>query len=64
MFAIFRKRAGKLMAEMVALQMKEADLIKRAKDHAEAAEEAIDALVVEINQAQMVADYLEERYRF
>ena len=60
MFAIFRKRANKLMAELVALRMKEEDLAKRAKKHIEATERAVDALLIEINHSQAVYDDLTE----
>jgi hypothetical protein len=60
MFAIFRKRAGKLLAELVALRNKEEDLAKRAKKHIEATERAVDALLVEINHSQAVYDDLTE----
>jgi hypothetical protein len=58
MFSIFRKRASKLMAELVALRMKEEDLAKRAQAHIEATERAVDALLFEINQTQAVVDDL------
>ena len=41
MFAIFRKRASKLSAELVELRMKEEDLAKRAQAHIEAGERLI-----------------------
>jgi predicted ATPase len=60
MFAIFRKRASKLRAELVELRKKEEDLAKRAQAHVNATDQAIDALIVEMNQAQAVVDDLEE----
>jgi predicted RNase H-like nuclease (RuvC/YqgF family) len=60
MFAIFRKRASKLKAELVELRKKEEDLAKRAQAHVNATDQAIDALIVEMEQAQAVVDDLEE----
>ena len=60
MFAIFRKRASKMLAELGALRKKEADLVKRAQDMV-ATDQAIDALVLEFNQTQAVVDALDER---
>ena len=61
MFAIFRKRASKLMSEMVELRMKEEDLAKRAQAHIDAADKAIDVLILEINRAEAVVDDLDGR---
>ena len=56
MFAIFRKRAGKMLAELGALRQKEADLVKRAQAHIEESYEAIDTLYQEIDGAQAVIE--------
>ena len=56
MFAIFRKRASKMLAELGALRKKEADLVQRAQAHIEESYEVIDALYREIDGAQLVID--------
>ena len=61
MFAIFRKRASKFLTEMVALQQKEVELARRAKNHIEASYEVINTLYQDIDDAQLVVDELEGR---
>ena len=56
LFAIFRKRSGKLLAELAALRKKEFDLVKQAQDHIDATNEDIITLVQEIADAQLVID--------
>jgi hypothetical protein len=56
MFAIFRKRAGKFLTELVELRKKEVALAQRAQDHIEESYEAIDTLYQEIDGAQLVID--------
>jgi hypothetical protein len=62
MFAIFKKRASKFLADMAALQRKEVELAHRAKDHIEASYQVINTLYQEIDDAQLVIDEIEGRY--
>ena len=56
MFAKFRKRSGKLLAELGVLRRKEAVLVQRAKEHIEEPYQVINTLYIEINEAQLVVD--------
>ena len=56
MFAIFRKRAGKLSAKLDTLRKKEAALAVRAVDHINAAHQVMEVLAQEVNEAQLVID--------
>jgi hypothetical protein len=51
MFAIFRKRSGKLSAELAELRKKEAAIGQRAQDHIAAAYDVINILQQEIREA-------------
>ena len=51
MFAIFKKRAAKLLAELGALRRKEADLARRAQAHIEGAHSIIGILYQGIDEA-------------
>jgi hypothetical protein len=61
MFAIFRKRARKRLAELGALERKEIALAQRAQAHIEEAQSVIGTLYQEIDDAQLVVDLVEER---
>jgi hypothetical protein len=61
MFAIFRKRAVKMLAELASLRQKEVALAKRAQTHIEEAHSIIGTLYQEIDDAQLVIDFVEER---
>jgi exonuclease VII small subunit len=59
MFAIFRKRSGKLSAELEALKAKAADLVQRAEAHINGARQVINILSQEVDEAQKVSDTLQ-----
>jgi hypothetical protein len=61
MFAIFRKRASKMLAELASLRQKEVALAKRAQTHIAEAHSIIGTLYQEIDDAQLVVDLVEER---
>ena len=62
MFAIFKKRAGKMLVELGALRRKEIALAQRAQAHIEAAHSVIGTLYQEIDDALLVVDDIEGRY--
>ena len=59
MFAIFRKRAGKLSADLEALKNQAAVIVQRAEAHISGARQVINILSQEINEAQGVIDAIQ-----
>ena len=61
MFAIFKKRARKMLVELGELRRKEIALAKRAQAHIEESYQVIETLYQEIDDAQLVVELVEER---
>jgi hypothetical protein len=59
MFAIFRKRAGKLSADLKALQKYAAGIVQWAEAHISGARQVINILSQEIDEAQKVIDSIQ-----
>ena len=59
MFAIFRKRAGKLSDNLEALKNQAAGIVRRAEAHISGARHVINILSQEIDEAQKVIDTIQ-----